>query len=288
MPRYWFRLDDVAPLTAHALGCTEHTITRAEVLAGANTGPALAFASTRQHATLRSNGIPAWYDNDGGEHVAYAAAWRHAPTGRTSHVHLADYTHAFLPLTSQVMHLIRTARDTGHSWISVHLDSRDQHLISPYAIRTATGRDGVVPAAARWRPAVVTCPELGDGGYPAQIPDGYTTATEYALPRFTRATVTRIAADLDDLRIDAAPGAYPILRLRGDDLTVLQEQPYDGNWTWRQVDRLRPDHDGSFALGAYQWAWEVADQPPAWRVGARRLLAWSRGLHAGFRRADAP
>jgi hypothetical protein len=281
LPRYWFRLDDVAPLTAHALGCTEHTITRAEVLAGANTGPALVFSSTRQHAQLRSNGIPAWYDNDGGEHVAYAAAWQHAPTGRTSHVHLVDYAHAFLPLTGQAMHQIRDARDSGHSWLSIHLDSRDQHLISPYAIRTATGRDDVVPATAQWRSAMVTCPELGDGSYPAQIPDGYTTATGHALPRFTRATVTRIAADLDDLRIDADHGTHPILRLRGDDLTVLQEQPYDGNWTWRQVDRLRPDPAGRFALGAYQWGWQVIDQPSAWRSGARRLLAWSRGLRPG-------
>ena len=277
MPRYWFRLDDVAPLTAHALGCTEHTITRAEVLAGANTGPALVFSSTRQHATLRSNGIPTWYDHDGGEHIAYAAAWRHTPTGRTSHVHLTDYAHAFLPLTGQVMHQIRTAGHRGHSWISIHLDSRDQHLISPYAIRTATGHDEVVPAAARWRPAMVTCPELGDSAYPAQIPDGYTTTTGHALPRFTRDTIGRIAADLDDLRIEAAPGTHPILRLHADDLTVLQEQPYDGNWTCRQVDRLHPDHDGRFALGAYQWAWEIVDQPPAWRARARRWLAWSRG-----------
>ncbi|KUL31419.1 hypothetical protein [Actinoplanes awajinensis] len=280
MPRYWFRLDDVAPLTAHAIGCEQHTTTRAEALAGANNGPALVFASTRDGATLRSNGNPAWYDHDGSQHCAYATAWRHAPTGRTSHVHLSDYVHAFLPLTGQIMHLIHTARRTGDSWISVHIDSRDQHLISAYAIRTATQRDSIVPAGCRWRPAHVTCPETGSVAYPAQIPDGYTTTAGHALPRFDRDTIAKIAADLDRLRaIDARPGAYPILRLRGDDLTVLEEQTYDGNWTWRQVDRLRPDRAGYFPLGAYQWSWETVTRPsPLLATVRRALTAVRRGL----------
>ncbi|XVV10894.1 hypothetical protein ACQP2X_39560 [Actinoplanes sp. CA-131856] len=262
MPQHWFRLDDVAPLTAHALGCQEHTITRAETLAGANTGPALIFSSTRGSATLRSNGNPAWYDNDGGQHAAYATAWRHSPTGRTSHAHLSDYAYAFLPLTRQAIHLISQACAAGDSWISLNIDPRDRHLISPYAIRTAAGRDDLVPADARWRPAIVSCPELGDGAYPAQIADGYTTSSGAVLPRFARDTITRIAADLDQLRAAAMlPGTYPILRLSGDDLAVLHEQPYDGNWTWRQIDRPRPDRDGLFPLGAYQWAWETVDQP---------------------------
>ncbi|MBG0568220.1 hypothetical protein [Actinoplanes aureus] len=276
MPRYWFRLDDVAPLTAHAIGCEQHTTTRAEALAGANNGPALIFSSICEGATLRSNGNPAWYGNAGRQHVAYATAWRHALTGRTSHVHLSDYVHAFLPLTGQVMHLIRTARRAGDSWISIHIDARDQHLISPYAIRTATQRDSIVPETCQWRPAVVTCPEIGNVDYPAQIPDGYTTDAGHSLPRFDRATIARIAADLDRLRaIDAMPGAYPILRLRGDDLTVLQEQTYDGNWTWRQVDRLRVDHNG-FPLGAYQWAWETVAQPASLLAVVRRALTAAR------------
>jgi hypothetical protein len=290
MPCYWFRLDDVAPLAAHALGCELHTTTRAEALAGANNGPALIFSSTREAASLRSNGNPAWYDNTGREHVAYATAWWHAPTGRTSHIHLADYVHAFLPLTGQVTHLITTARKTGDSWISIHLDARDQHLISPYAIRTASGRDSVVPAGCRWRPAVVTCAETGSVDYPAQIPDGYTTTAGHALPRFDRATIARIAADLEQLRaIDAMPGAYPILRLRGDDLTVLEETTYDGNWTWRQVDRLRPDAGGYFALGAYQWAWETVAQPSPLITFGRRLLTLARRPLPGARhRATQP
>ena len=285
MPRYWFRLDDVAPLAAHALGCEVHTTTRAEALAGANNGPALIFSSTREAATLRSNGNPAWYDNTGGEHVAEATAWRHAPTGRTSHVHLSDYMHAFLPLTGQVMHLITTAGNSGDNWIGIHIDARDQHLISPYAIRTASGRDSVVPATCRWRPAVVTCAEVGSVDYPAQIPDGYTTTAGHSLPRFDRATVARIAADLDQLRaLDAIPGAYPILRLRGDDLTVLEETTADGNWTWRQVDRPCPDPGGYFALGAYQWAWETAAQPSALTALGRRLLTAARRPHPRTRR----
>jgi hypothetical protein len=289
MPRYWFRLDDVAPLTAHAFGCELHTTTRAESLAGANNGPALIFSSTREGATLRSNGDPAWYDHDGRVHVAYATAWWHTATGRTSHVHLSDYVHAFLPLTGQVMHLIRTARSAGDSWISIHIDARDQHLISPYAIRTATQRDNVVPAGCRWRPAVVTCTETGSVDYPAQIPDGYTTAAGHALPRFDRATIARIATDLDRLRaIDAMPGAYPILRLRGDDLTVLEELTYDGNWTCRQVDRLRPDPDGYFPLGAYQWAWETVDQPSPLLTAVHRVLAAARRLPRARRRSGQP
>jgi hypothetical protein len=277
MPRYWFRLDDVAPLAGHALSCTEHTTTRAEVLAAANNGPALVLTSTREHATLRSNGNPTWYRNDGGEYLAYATAWRHAPTGRTSHVHLADYSQALLPLTGQVRHLITTAGNSGHSWISIHLDSRDQHLISPYAIRTTTQRDTALPANCRWRPAEVTCPELDNVVYRAQIPDGYTTDAGHSLPRFDRATIGRIGADLDQLRnLDATPGRYPILRLHGDQVTVLHEQTHDGNWTCRQADRLRPDRDGHFHLGTYQWSWETVTPPPARFTAVHRLLAAAR------------
>ncbi len=272
MPRYWFRLDDVASLATHAIGCELHT-TRA----GADNGPALVFSSDRDGARLRSNGNPARYDNTGREHTAEATAWRHAPTGRTSHVHLSDYVHAFLALTGPVMHLITTARTTGDSWIGIHLDARDQHLISPYAIRTASGLADIVPATCRWRPAVVTCAETGSVDYPAQIPDDYTTTAGHALPCFDRPTIARIAADLDQLHaIDAMPGVYPILRLRGNDLIVLQEVTSGGNWIWQQVDRPRPDLGGYYALGAYRWAWETVSQPVPLLATVRHMQAVAR------------
>lgn len=260
MPRHWFRLDDLAPLAAHAIACDRHT-TRAEVLARANNGPALILSSTSQGANLRSNGSPAWYDHDGGEHVAPASTWLHVPTGRTGHVHLSDYVHAYFPLIDQVMHLLRTARLSGHSWITVYINPHDQHLIAPYAIHATETRDSIVPITTPWQKAAVTCAEVRDVAYPALIPDGYTTQIGNALPRFDRNTIVRIIADLDRTRPspDATPGDNPILRLHGDTLTVLEEQPAGGNWTYRQVERLRPDRDGYFALGAYQWGWHLVE-----------------------------
>jgi hypothetical protein len=271
MPDHWFRLDDVLPLAEHALACERHSLTSAEVLAGATTSPALIFSSNPEGAGLRSNGVPGWYDATGGEQRAHAQTWRHTQTGRSGHDHLGGYQDAFLPLTAPVVHLLRTAHLTGHSWLSVHIDSRDQHLITPYALQTSEHHGSPVPVSAYWKKTTVTCADVADTGYPALVPVGYTTTDGDVLPRFDRNTIARIVDDLERLRTgphaDTLPGEYPILRLRGDDLIVLEDQPDHGTWTYRQVDRLQPDRDGYFALGAYQWPWHIEARPsrlPSW------------------------
>jgi len=65
MTRLWFHLDDVLPLAAHAMACTRHAVTSAQVLGVAPLRPALIWHGDDAHDTLASNGLPGWHDHTG-------------------------------------------------------------------------------------------------------------------------------------------------------------------------------------------------------------------------------
>ena len=65
------------------MACPDHRPTTSQVRAGVPLRPALVWTSTAEEQTLSSNGIPAWFDEDGHEHPAAAWTWRHPATGRS-------------------------------------------------------------------------------------------------------------------------------------------------------------------------------------------------------------
>jgi hypothetical protein len=65
------------------MACPSHRLTTAQVRAGFPLRPALIWtAATNEEDALSSNGIPAWYDEDGQDHAAPARTWKHRATGR--------------------------------------------------------------------------------------------------------------------------------------------------------------------------------------------------------------
>jgi hypothetical protein len=225
---------------------------------------------------LGSNGVPAWHHEDGSMHVAEAYTWRN-PTGAYGTAHIAGYDTAYLPLTnldgtaSFVLNVLRGCRSSGHSWVAVDIDPTDGHLIGPDRVHVLPTRHDLVPPGTVWTPAEVTCHHVDERPYPALIADSCTSDSGYLLARFDTATIALIAADLEQIyanpdRIsDAMPGEYPLLRLSGDVLTVLEEgdNPHTEADTFRPTDHLTPDVDGLYPLGAYLWPWRHADQPAA-------------------------
>lgn len=269
--RLWFRLDDVLPIAEHAMACFTHRLTGAQAAAIAPSGPALIWTSTAVLDVLTSNGVPLWYGERGTTHAAEAHTWRDA-SGRYGTAWTDDHDTAYLPLTTHggstgpVMDLLRGARYSGHSWVTVDIDPADGHLIGPDRVRVLPCRHDLVPAGASWSPTVVTCHDVADEPYPALIADGYTSDSGHLLARFDTQTVARMAADLDAVQVnpdrnsDPMPGEYPLLRLRGDVLTVIEEQsdaPIEADY-FRATDHLTPDGEGYYPLGAYLWPWRNA------------------------------
>ena len=272
--RMWFRLTDALPLAEHAVASFEHRFTGIEAHIDVPHGPALIWTGSAQMDLLASNGVPAWHNEDGSMHVAEAYTWRDT-TGTYGTAHTDGYDTAYLPLTnpdgtaSFVLNVLRGSRSSGHSWVAVDIDPTDGHLIGPDRVHVLPARNDLVPADTLWTPAEVTCHHVDERPYPALIADGYTSDSGHLLARFDPATIALIAADLDqvyanpDRNSDAMPGEYPLLRLRGDVLTVLEEcdNPRTEADTFRPTDHLTPDVGGLYPLGAYLWPWRHADQP---------------------------
>jgi hypothetical protein len=266
--RLWFRLEHVLPLAEHAMACFDHRITRAQILAGAASGPALVWTNTPMRDVLTSNGLPGWYGEGGTRHAAEAFAWRDACAGYGT-AWTGDDTTAYLPLTlgddspGPVVALLRVARITGNRWVTVDIDPADKQLIGTHRVHAVAGRHDLVPAGTRWIPAPVTCRDVAERPYPALVADGYTSDSGALLARFDKPTIQRMAADLDavhgnpDSNSDPMPGEYPKLALRGAELFVLDDKDHHGELTWHTTDRLTPDADGYYPLGAYLWNWQL-------------------------------
>jgi hypothetical protein len=270
--RLWFRLDDVLPLAEQAMACLTHRITEAQAAALTPSGPALIWTSTAALDVLTSNGAPAWYGERGTTHAAEAHTWRDA-SGRYGTAWTDGYHTAVLPLTARdgsagpAIDQLRLARYSEHSWIAIAIDPADRHVIGPTRVHLMACRDDLVPAGTAWTHATVTCRDVDDMPYPALVADGYTSDSRHLLARFDRPTVEQLAADLHavhanpDRTSDPMPGEYPILRLHGDVLTVIEEHDNGAAVTYRSTDHLTPDGDGYYPLGAYLWPWRHAHQP---------------------------
>ncbi|MFG2043959.1 hypothetical protein [Dactylosporangium sp. NPDC048998] len=267
--RLWFRLDDVIPLAEHAMACSAHKITDAQVRAGAPLRPALIWTGTATLDILQSNGEPAWYGKGGTIHAAEAHTWRHTATGSYGTANLDGYHTAYLPLDDNgkrpgLIGIIRDAREELGHWMWVDIDAADEHLIGLHRVGFTEHRDDLVPASAAWVPATVTCDPVAGAAYPALIPDGYTTDAGHLLPRFDRATVGRLAAAHanPDRNSDPMPGEYPRLRLLDDlygNMLLIHGEHDDGTVTTvREADQVHPDADGRYSVGAYTWPWHLA------------------------------
>ncbi len=282
--RMWFRLADVLPLAEHALAGFTHRRTGIEARIDVPHGPALIWTGSPVMDLLVSNGVPTWHRDNGSLHAAEAYTW-HDTSGTYGTAQIDGYDTAYLPLTtsdgstSSVMDVLRGCRFSGCSWVTVDIDPADGHLIHPDRVTVLSSRHDLVPADAMWTPAEVTCRDVDDEPYPALIADGYTSDSGHLLARFDKPTVTRMTTNLDrvhanpDRNRDPMPGEYPLLRLRGDVLTVLEEHgnARTGADTFRPTDHLTPDTDGLYPLGAYLWPWRQAGHPAEgasrWRPG---------------------
>jgi hypothetical protein len=257
------------------MACPTQRLTDAQALAGAPLRPALVWTGTPVLDVLVSNGVPVWYGERGATHAAEAHTWRHINTGRYGTAHRNGYDRAYLPLDVPTGNLLlidvlRRARHTGRHWVTVDIDPADGHLIRPERVRLAEHRSQLIPPGSSWVPATVTSTAVAGTVYPALVADGYTSDAGHELPRFDRATVEQLIADLQavhanpDRQSDAMPGEYPHLRLTGDILVVFEEHDDGQDSTYRQADRVHPDADGRYALGAYTWPWQlVPAAPPA-------------------------
>lgn len=265
--RLWWLLTQVLPLAEHAMAAPGHHLTGAQVCAGAATQPALVWTRDAAGDWLSSNGTPIWYDAGGNHHQVTALTWGHPATGTLGSPGQPDPAAGFLPLTHHdhtqarshwppLIEILRRGTRAGAHWFT--LDTTAANAADWY--RVSDHRHDLAPTTATWVPANVTSPAVEDRVYPAMIADGY-TALDGVIPRFDLTTAREMAAHLRDRhhdtdpRTDLMPGELPLLRFDGPALAVLWSHDDGLRQRWVEVDRAYPDHDGLFAIGAYQWHW---------------------------------
>lgn len=255
-------LDKVLHLATHATYAPQHGRAPAHAAVHHGDRPALIWTRTDQGDMLASNGLPGWHDHHGQPHRVPADTWQRTTTGRRGST--TGPAEGWLPLT-------RTDR-RGPALIDRHGHTRGAHWFvldtGPEAtarIQLSDHRDEIVPAGAAWRPAVVTGAAVADHPYPALIADGYSIDGTDVMARFDRATVEAMIADLDALHADtnwntdAMPGEYPVLRLHRTGIVTLLEEHDDGTAIQLiEADRITPDPDGYYSIGAYHWRWTTS------------------------------
>ena len=96
---------------------------------------------------------------------------------------------------------------------------------------------------------------MAGGQYPALVADGYTVRGDDVLARFDRRTVEEMATDLAVVNLASMPGELAVLRFDGDVLVVLVEHDDGVQTREREIDRVYPDPDGHYSVGAYLWPW---------------------------------
>ena len=248
-------------IAEHAMACPDHGVTTPNLRDGLPVRPALIWtADTGDGVALSSNGVPHWYDEDGQHHTAVARTWKHHTTGTTPGATGAGGDTAYVPLDSAsgrppVIDLLREGRHTGAHWVAIDLDAITGYRIGPDAIHLLGHRDQIGPPQATWRPALVTAAAVAGIGYPALVADGYTVRGDDVLARFDRRTVEEMATDLAVVNLASMPGELAVLRFDGDVLVVLVEHDDGVQTREREIDRVYPDPDGHYSVGAYLWPW---------------------------------
>ncbi|MBQ1052726.1 hypothetical protein KBX50_30260 [Micromonospora sp. C51] len=262
--RLWWRVDQILPLAEHAATTIAHHRTRQQYAAGMPDQAALIWSHDADGDWLTSNGLPHWYAADGTAHRVRADTWTHTPTGATGNPIPAQDGHGFLPLRSghldgrrDLLDLLRFAHQQGMHWFGLHPDPTRDHTNDRY--RIADTRADITPPLATWTPATVTCRQVGDGHYRAMVAVDYTTCDGTGLLcRFPRFAVQRMATHLTDLHPSDMPGEHPRLRFDGNLAIVEWEHDNGIDSRWIEDDRVPPDDNGCYAVGAYQWPWQLA------------------------------
>ncbi|PWU61710.1 hypothetical protein DLE60_04230 [Micromonospora globispora] len=138
-------------------------------------------------------------------------------------------------------------------WISITVDpSRGGRV----RYEAAAGRGDLLPPGATWTPMAVTCHVVAGGAFRALVAVGHTSVDDGAvLARFPRYAVQLMATHLDGLRLGDMPGEHPLLRFDGDTVVVEWEHDELGFTRRIECDRISPDANGCYAIGAYQWPW---------------------------------
>jgi hypothetical protein len=264
--RLWFRLDEVLPLAAHAVACTEHHLTKAQVLAGAPTRPALIWHGTATADTLTSNGVPQWYTATGDRHAATSHTWFHQPSGRYGVAGSPGQQerHGYLPLTAlpgERYHLIDWLEAESHVryWMAINVTSTEP-LITANQISLRRVRRNRYPADVQWTPATVACvPATGPNTYPALVARDYTSSAGGQLARFDRPTIDQMIGDLNARRAlgDSMPGEHVLLRWHNNAVEVYEEVDDGDRSSYRRHDVVTADGDGRYALGGCTWPWLI-------------------------------
>jgi hypothetical protein len=261
LTRLWFRTAEVLALAEHAMNSPAQARTSAQSAALAADGPALTWTSNGGMDLLTSNGIPGWHDPNGAPQHAEAYIWQHR-TGGYGTAWQPGYNTAHLPLTAgpdeTVIDTLRAAARTGRHWVSVDIDLSDGHLIAARRIAVHAARHEVVPDGANWHHDTVTCPVVGRAGYPAWVATDYLADAGGLLAHFDRATTDRMVGDLHRLHHhpESMLGEYLLARFDGDTVVLLTE--HDGaTVSYREADRIEPDADGRYPIGAYLWPWQA-------------------------------
>ena len=73
---------------------------------------------------------------------------------------------------------------------------------------------------------------------------------------------SRVAAGDSAPRLPASssmPGELPLLRIDGSAVAVLWSHDDGLQERWVEVDRVYPDHEGRYAVGAFHWRWSATD-----------------------------
>ncbi|MEV8504515.1 hypothetical protein AB0368_06740 [Actinoplanes sp. NPDC051475] len=298
LTRLWWRLEDVLPLAEHAMVCPTQARTGVRQRAHALEAPALTWSTTGGPDLLTSTGVPSWRRPDGTEHHAEAHTWRHR-TGRYGTAWRDTYHHAHLPLLASdghrsVLERLRDARDSGRQhWVTIDIDPADDHLIAADRVKTAGHRDQLAPDGARWHLDAVTSPTVGGVAYPAWVAAAYRTADGAVLARFDQTTTARMIDDLSRLHHHpgARPGEYPLLRVDAETLVVLEEYEAGRTVAYREIERIVPDDEGRYAIGAYLWPWQIAESRHyrrwPWTAALRRRRQ-AAPRHQGPARAVEP
>ncbi|WP_319461445.1 hypothetical protein [Micromonospora sp. RTP1Z1] len=170
--------------------------------------------------------------------------------------------------------LLHKARLRRLHWISITVDpSRGGRV----RYEAAASRGDVLPPGATWTPMAVTCDVVGGRAFRALVADGHTSIDDGAvLARFPRYAAQLMATHLDGLRLGDMPGEHPMLRFDAD--TVVVEWEHDEFAFTRRIecDRINPDANGCYAIGAYQWPWTPLPIPDS---GTRREDAATGQTH---------
>ncbi|MDG4803655.1 hypothetical protein [Micromonospora sp. WMMD980] len=257
--RLWFRVEDVLPLAEHALACTTHHLTRAQLMAGEHNTPALTLRRVGADGHLRSNGVPTWHTDDGDEHAAHGRAVRHVDEAPDPAEDL------YLPLRHpgcdgrRPIDVLRAAAALDHHWLAIDTDTWPGAVLDTSHIEAYDHHADTLGPHARWRPAMVTAARLNARCYPALIARDHVLGEDGLLIcRLHPRTVRHLTADLTaPWRAATMPGEHPLVRFYGATAVLLEDTDSGGHPRVAVDDRCHPDHDGCYPLGIDRWHWHI-------------------------------